>query len=191
MNKNSILVLMFCIFAIIMCGVLFYINTDGEENIGTVVFSYPSDTNIVSIDNSLPISDKVGKVLKLNQSSNEMNNYFEFTVDCNLTKNMSYSYEIYATKEANVNEIANSYVKIYLTDGDTDKALSLYDRSSVPTFYELEDSSMDVNSKTLYTGKCDSNTSKKFILRMWLSDTYTVNFSNKNFSMKINVNTVN
>jgi len=189
-NKNNILVFIFCIFAVIICGVLFYINTAKEENIGSVVFSYTDDSNIISIDNSLPISDKVGKLLNFSDSDDKVNSYFEFTVDCNLTKNISYDYEIYATKEVNVNEISDSYIKIYLTDGSTDKPLSLYNKPSVPTFSEFEDSKINSNSKVLYTGKCNSNTSKKYILRMWLSDTYTINFNKRMFSIKVNVKTI-
>ena len=108
-----------------------------------------------------------------------------------MNNNKSYYYEIYATKKDSVNDISDSYVKIYLLDGNTGKAFSFYDKSSVPTFSELKNSSINSNSKILYTGKCDSNDSRKFILKMWLSDKYTVNFNKKSFSININVDSVN
>ena len=191
MKKKGIYVFVCCIVIIFIGGVLIYNNINVDNNIGTVIFSYSDDTNVVSIDNSLPISDKVGKVLNLKESDNKASNFFEFSVDCNLSMNKSYYYEIYATKKDSINNISDSYIKMYLIDGDTGRAFSFYDKSSVPTFSELKNSSINSNGKVLYTGKCDSNNSKNFILKMWLSDKYTVNFNKKKFSINVYVDSIN
>ena len=75
------------------------------------------------------------------------------------------------------------YIKFYLTD-DENKVIKNFENRPL-TLNELNDSEIDSN-KVLYKDELKAKTSKKFRLRVWLSDEYKTN-SNVSFSFKADV----
>lgn len=150
---------------------------------GTITFSYTEMTNGISLENALPITDEVGKKL---ESGNKNNGYFDFNVSCTMAGYNNIFYEVYATKLAVENELDEKYVKIYLTDGSTDQAISGYD-GKVPTYNNLKQSVRNDKAKQLYYGNFTSSGTQKFRLRMWISDDYMLASSSEHFKIKVNV----
>lgn len=146
---------------------------------GYVSFSYvESDSNVITIENALPMKDEVGK----NQiESNEM---FDFSISSNYGYDGDINYEIY-TVDGNNNTLPPEYLKVYLTD-QNDNALEGYD-TTVPVYANLEQTS-DGNGRYLFKSKLDHvNSSKNFRLRVWIDSSYNDAVNTKRFSFKVNV----
>lgn len=135
-----------------------------------------SDSNIVTLANSLPISDEVGKY---DITSGKL---FEFSVSNDFMKNINYKIII----EEIVSEVDIEYLKIYLTDDNNNILGQLNDDVNVLSSFETTDL---VNERVIYngvlTGKDDV---KKFKLKVWVSDDY-LKVSDKpvTFSFKVSV----
>lgn len=135
-----------------------------------------SDSNIVTLANSLPISDEVGKY---DITSGKL---FEFSVSNDFMKNINYKIII----EEIVSEVDIEYLKIYLTDDNNNVLGQLNDEVNVLSSFETTDL---VNERVIYngtlTGKDDI---KKFKLKVWVSDDY-LKVSDKpvTFSFKVSV----
>lgn len=194
-KDNNINYKLFFVFAIIilifLTGIFSYYVFFKNKNSGTILFTYSNDNDVISIENSLPIEDSVGKKLSNSDTNNKLNGYFEFVLSPKISKNSSIDYEIVAKKTSDNNEISDQYIKIYLTDGDSDLPVDGYNLVSVPTYAELKNSASDSRHKVLYSGKFKNNKDKKFILRMWLADNYVINDNLKYFSIKLDVNVNN
>lgn len=135
-----------------------------------------SDSNIVTLANSLPISDEVGKY---DITSGKL---FEFSVSNDFMKNINYKIII----EEIVSEVDIEYLKIYLTDDNNNILGQLNDDVNVLSSFETTDLA---NERVIYngvlTGKDDV---KKFKLKVWVSDDY-LKVSDKpvTFSFKVSV----
>lgn len=176
----SVLILIIAVFGISysIWTQTFLGSKENSINTGYISFSYTeSDTNVIEINNAVPMSDENGKKLTGN------NNMFDFTVSAKYSGVSSIDYEIYATPITQT--LDSKYIKIYLTD-QNDQAITGYD-SVVPTYEELEDSLME-NSKTIYKSSLDqSGVSQEFRLRIWVNSEYNMPETSKKFSFKVNV----
>ena len=135
-----------------------------------------SDSNIVTLANSLPISYEVGKY---DITSGKL---FEFSVSNDFMKNINYKIII----EEIVSEVDIEYLKVYLTDDNNNILGQLNDDVNVLSSFETTDLA---NERVIYngvlTGKDDV---KKFKLKVWVSDDY-LKVSDKpvTFSFKVSV----
>lgn len=151
---------------------------ENSINTGYVSFSYnESETNVISIQNAIPISDENGKKLTGND------NTFDFTLSAKFAGVSSIGYEIYATPVEKT--LDTNFVKVYLTD-QNDNPVSGFD-GTVPTYEELTDST-EVGSKTIYKSSLtQSDKVEKFRLRVWISSDYNYSEESKRLSFKVNV----
>ena len=194
-NKyNRILLIFLVLLLLILVGITYALFTYSKEGnvkntvkTGSLTFSFTETSNGISLENAMPMSDEVGKLL---EPSKYNNGYFDFNVSCAIAGTDRIQYEVYAIKEQVENELAEKYVKIYLTDGTTDKPLSGYD-IDVPTFYSLKDSTSKEGAKQLYYGTFTSSGIQTFRLRMWISEDYAIPSSSENFKIKVNVEATN
>ena len=135
-----------------------------------------NDSNIVTLANSLPVSDEIGKY---DIASGEL---FEFSVSNDFMKNINYKIII----EEIVSEVNIDYLKVYLTDDNNNILGQLNDDVNVLSSFETTDLA---NERVIYngvlTGKDDV---KKFKLKVWVSDDY-LKVSDKpvTFSFKVSV----
>ena len=145
---------------------------------GYISFSYTeSNTNVISIDNAVPVSDDTGK--RLTGSTN----MFDFTISAKYAGLNSIGYEIYT--EPIIEDLDGKYVKVYLTD-QNDIPLSGYD-VTVPTYSSRDASSLGTGKK-LYQGTLtESGKTEKFRLRIWVDSTYNMPTESHKFSFKVNV----
>lgn len=158
-------------------------NVKNTITTGSITFNYIETSNGISLVDAMPISDEIGKKLKYAEQNN---GYFDFNVSCRIAGTAKIQYEVYSTKEKVSNPIDDQYVKIYLTDGTNDNALSGYD-NEVPTYEDLKDALSVENAKQLYFGTFNSTGTQRFRLRMWVSDKYVVPSVSEEFKIKVNV----
>lgn len=189
-QKNSFLIIILMLFFIVaLLGVaysLFRYSKNGIQNntisTSSINFSFNETTNGISLKNTIPMRDEVGK--KLDKNNGE-SGYFDFNVSYNTSSaSRTVSYEIYVTP-SDSNTLDGKYVKIYLTD-ENDQPIF---EKSIKTFDEL-DRALTVNdeSKQLYYGSLTKTDIKKFRLRMWISEDYPIENAPETFKLKVNVN---
>ncbi|MGM9879211.1 MAG: hypothetical protein ACI31R_04220 [Bacilli bacterium] len=162
-NKRKIItILLLVILLMLSVGISFavwnygFIGSANTINTGDVSLEFlESNSNIISIENALPISDTDGK----NQSET-----FDFSVKTTTSKPIDITYGVYLEKlsvDTNMTALTDDEVKVYLTDYEGNVLLN-------PTKIS------DLNSeKMIYadTNTHDGTTreiSKKFKLRVWL-----------------------
>lgn len=168
--------------------------TNNVIQTGRIVFSY-SDAdnggNGIYIENAIPISDDVGKVLSGDGE------YFDFTISASTTKS-NLAYEVAIQKDEH-STLPDDWVKIYLTtfEGNQENPTTITSsENGILTYHELENTTNDLlTGKTIYYGTVQAGEvsyGKKFRLRMWVKEPNEQNFdysilNDKYFSLKVNV----
>lgn len=184
--KIFISILMITILVITVIGFSFAAFLKAQNGIesnviqtGDISMTYTEDTNGISIENALPMSDAVGKNL------NDSNQYFDFTVNYSIAGTTTITYEISAKKDQ-VSTIPDENVKLYLEE----QASGSYVQSVPPTIFTPLTSASDIGTPAgemlLKTVKRVNSGSDNYRLRMWLKEDAVVDAS-KYFSIKINV----
>lgn len=141
------------------------------------------DEKIV-LNNSLLLTDTMGKNLNLDNLKVGTTGYTEFEIKSKVDEKIKF--EVYLLKEDAEPEVPLQFIKVYLTD-ENDNVIDGFDGASVPTFYDLKVSNVNLNGKLLYSGSFKNKESKKFKLRMWVADTYELTPSESIFSVKLKV----
>lgn len=144
-----------------------------------------SSQYVVKIEDKLSVSDEFGKIIT--DDNNKSFGYVEFEVYNNIESNSNY--QIYITGQEKESDMSPGYLKFYLTD-DKDNALENYGGSKLPSYIDLNYLDDKPSSKLLYSGSLEGLESKKFKLRVWLTDSYVVSNSEKSFSFEIGVRAV-
>ena len=142
----------------------------------------------VYLENTLPISNELGKQYDGSNIEDKIHGYNEFTIENNYSKNITY--EVYL-KENNKCEkvIDKSYVIFYLTNSK-DESLDGFKENKLPSFASLSVLSDKPNAKLLYSGTIKNQSKEKFKLRVWVSDLYSINKDKECFSFDIYVRSV-
>lgn len=198
-SKNVILyVIGIFILIIAILGVsyaLFVFSMNGsKDNViqtGTISMTYTEDTNGISIDNAYPISDDIGKVL------NGKDEYFDFTVGCELSGRKKINYYVVAEKVLfDTDQLDDNSVRLYLEKKENNTYVTT-PITSVPSPF-VSTSGVDKlefgdNMMLLYSSSFnnDSSSSKKFSdkfrLRMWISQDSKIDDIKRKFKIKVNV----
>lgn len=186
-----------CLFAGISYAIFNYFGEGMTNNViqtGRIVFSYSDadgGSNGIHIENAIPISDDMGKMLSGDGE------YFDFTVSASTTKS-NLAYEVVVNKGED-STLPDEWVKIYLTtfEGTQENPTSITSPTTgVVTYSELSDTTNNLlTGKTIYYGTVQAGEvsyGKKFRLRMWVKDPNETNFdyavlNDKYFSVKVNV----
>lgn len=177
----SVIVVFIAICIFFVC-LFFYFHTNKVDiKNATLVFSYSEHSSSLVVDNSMPITDAVGKQLAF-CSNQDKYAYSEFSISANMNGLNSINYEIYAIPVGVALELPSDYVKIYLTSGTSDLALEGY-RENIPTYRDLKVSKMNPAGKKIYSGTLSNSEVKSFRLRMWLADTYPITMENRSFKI--------
>lgn len=185
------------VFAGISYAIFSYFGAGMTNNViqtGRIVFSYSDangGTNGISIENVVPISDDLGKLLAGDGE------YFDFTVSASTTTT-NLAYEITVKKDDN-STLPDEWVKIYLTtfEGNDEIATTITSPvDGIVTYNELLTTTNNLlTGKTVYYGSVQAGEvsyGRKFRLRMWVKDPNEANFdytilNDKYFSLKVNV----
>lgn len=156
--------------------------SNDNENVAINNITLKSDElNSICISNSLPMSDVDGKNFSLDNFDG-VYDYYDFEVTSNYDENIYF--EVYLTKEDLGSEIDPHYVKLYLVDLDT--CMEIINKDSiVPTYYDLYVSTSDPMGKRLYYGLLSAGETKRYRLKMWLSDAYSISDEFSEFEVRI------
>lgn len=144
---------------------------------GAIDMSYiESNTNVISINDAIPISDTIGKIQE---------DYFDFTLSSSITGLMTINYDIVASRMEVSNEIDPSKIKVYLEK----KISGEYIEVLAPTnFIQTSERGM-----TLYSDSFSNVENKKteftsdYRFRMWMDENEQLEDVSKSFKLKINV----
>ncbi len=182
------IIVIVCLFSVFMgFGFLFnkYKNTENKTyNLG-VKFS---DNRNVYLENTLPVTDKIGKELDGVSSTKSIQGFKEFSIENNYDKKINY--QIYLkVKNSCENMIDEDFIKLYLTDTGNNP-LSGFENNKLPTYSSISSLNDKPDSKLLYTGSINKNSISKFRLRVWVSDLYSVNRDKECFSFDIYVRSI-
>ncbi len=182
MHKRKYVIVFIIVIIIIFFLMLWHenmVNKDKSKAI-RVSSSYKNEINLVD---SFPMSDSIGKNMVYDEDNVSVQGYYEFEVES--TVSYKTKYEIYAMEQYYSQAIHPNYIKVYLTDGDN-VPIEGYDTLSVPTFYDLKNSFHSIGKK-IYSGTLNPNEKKKFILRVWVSDAYSISTIEKKCGMLVYV----
>ena len=178
----SIVLLSLCAF-ILVIAIIVKVD-EYKKSKYTIDVKFDSN-DIVQLTNKLPVSDEIGKSYNGTGIEKGIVEYKTFTItNSNESK---VKYEIYLTKlENNIDDMRTGYIKLYLTD-DKNNPLDGFETNKLKTYYELPALSDKITSRLLYSGYLVSGSSKKFILRSWVSDTYILSSKEEDFRYDIGV----
>lgn len=153
--------------------------SNSNKALTAISMTYTEDTNGISIQDALPISDEVGKALS------GKGEYFDFTISTKVSEGSSVTYEIAAIKDKE-STIDNDSVKLYL-----EKQVSgSYEQVVEPTVFEPVEKTSKIgspkNSMVLYKVKRKKTGTDNYRLRMWLKEDTNVEMD-QIYTVKINV----
>lgn len=184
----ALIVIVFLFVFFMLLGYFYTSNRNNSKRAYVLEENYV-ETNNVYLNSSFPVSDALGKVYKgdaddSKQVLKEFTYKNEYSTDIN--------YQVYLKKNSKCsgkNEIGNEFVNLYLTDSN-DNALNGFTNNKLPTYSSLSVIDDLPDSKLLYSGIINSNSSMKFKLRAWVSDLYSLGNDNKCISFDIYVRSI-
>lgn len=184
MNKNKFAILFIVVIIIVFFLMLWYENMLNKDKSNAIKVSSNYKNEIILKD-SFPMNDSIGKNIVYDEDNSQIQGYYEFEVES--TVSYKTKYEIYAMEQyyPKVQAIHSNYIKVYLTDENNIPVMG-YDTLSTPTIYTLKNSNNFVG-KRIYSGTLKPGEKKKFILRIWVSDAYSIGNIEKKYGMFVNV----
>ena len=142
-------------------------------------------SDIVEIQNKLPVSDSLGKKFNGEDTEEGVQGYLEFSLTNN--ENEKVEYDIIATKlKIEGKDISDNYVKVYLTSFDNEPLIG-YDLNSVPVYRKLPYLNNSSSSKLLYSGFINGNSTEIIKLHLWLSDNYRMSTVSESFKIDVDI----
>ena len=164
--------------------ILFYIYAKKYHNEKPVRIVYELD-DYITIKNKLPLSDAIGKQYDGSLVEEGTESYIEFSI-VNEDDDLAL-YEIFLTRNhITPREIKENYIKLYLTDED-DQPVIGFDKNRLPVFSDLPYLIDKPSSKLLYTDIIEGHSTKKYRLRAWLSDSYSISSLPETFQFEVDV----
>ncbi len=128
--------------------------------------------NNITFNNSLPISDSLGKEMTYSKANKDIQGFSEIIINNPNEDKMSYSLVI-TKKNNSESKINDNYVKIYLTD-ENNNPIKGFESEMIPSFPDLKIFRNDSMRRILYKGVIKKGEEKKYILRSWISDSYAI-----------------
>lgn len=190
-HKVLFILLILCFIAIFLlsiCLVIYVYDNDRNIRQVTLVYSYSKNSSTLTVDNSMPITDSIGKQLTFS-ANQEKYGYSEFSVFANMDGMEAIDYEIYVVPVGVALELPKDYVKFYLTREENDLPLDGYQKN-VPTYSALKVAKANPAGKRIYFGTLKKGEVANFKLRMWLADTYPITMEKRNFKVSIYVKVI-
>ncbi len=178
----ALLILFVAIFGVSFATITFTNNDNSSNTIrtGELRMYYTEDTNGISIENAMPMSDDVG--MKMNAE----NQYFDFTVGTTIKGKATISYEISAEKDVN-STLKNENVKLYLEK----KRGAIYEQEMAPTVFtplkKQTDWGTEKGTMLLATGTSKQTEEIQYRLRMWVKQDTVITGTSENFTVRVNV----
>ena len=182
--KKQMIIFLICAFIVMVSVIVAGMFIFGDLfKKGDVTVQFEEYGNVVQIDNKLPIGDEIGKKLKYDADQSSAN-YLEFSIK--ETKGYNTRFEVFVKKKEVTSEINSNYVKLYLTDMN-EKAVSGFESNLIPSYKSLGVDSKSPAEKVLYRGEISALEEQKYKLRVWLSDSSSIESEKKIFQFEVGV----
>ena len=160
-------------------------NKKNTISTGTISILYTESSNVISINNAMPMSDSVGKI---------QNEYFDFSVSAKIKGKASINYEVRArrTDKTDINRLPDNQVNIYLEKQDSNRYVPVMEpKTFIPTSTTLDNTYVNNDSMLLYKGTMTSNgdisVEDKYRLRIWLKENTEVYNSSMIYKLRVDV----
>jgi hypothetical protein len=177
-----IVILSLAIFLILVAG---YLKIDEYRRLSYNVNTKFLNTDVIKLTNKLPISDEIGKSYTGKGMEDGIEGYSEFTIHNPNDKKVDF--EIYVTKmDLEVDEIKSNYIKFYLTD-EKNNPVNGFEQNKIKSYSDLYALSDKPGSRLVYRGSLVAGSTKKYILRSWVADTYILSKDLEGFNYDIDV----
>lgn len=184
----------FMIINIILCSVLFLLAIIGivvfanrkpeviekETDGGIVTLDYTTATNSFGIMGAKKTSDTVGEKLSAEGTC------FDFSVDINLETSFKLEYEISVVKDEKFSTIPDEDIRIYLEKEDSGTYTRVFGPAEFQPLKEKTNIGSEVGSMVISKVKKINTGSDHYRLRMWLSDSSTLETGNYSVDVLIN-----
>ena len=182
LKKRMTLLLIILFWLISISLFLFLFTRKDEESTDSFVVKFKT-SDIITVKNTLPVSDELGKKYYGEEDSSGIYGYVEFSIENK--DEISHPYEIYATKQKlDSDSINNNFIKVYLTDLKDNP----YNGFESPiTFNALGSVEDNVNSFSLLKGKLKASEKRYYRLRLWVADNYAFTDKEAYFSIDVDV----
>lgn len=182
------IIVIVCLFvAFIGLGFLFNRYKSSENKVYNLGVKFLDNRNVY-LENTLPVTDKIGRELDGVNSSTGIHGFKEFSIENNYDKKVDY--QIYLkVKNSCESMIDEDFIKLYLTDTNNNP-LSGFENNKLPSYSSISSLNDKPGSKLLYTGSINKNSISKFRLRVWVSDLYSINRDKECFSFDIYVRSI-
>jgi hypothetical protein len=161
-------IFIFIFFLLVVILSCFFLKSPNYEKPLFIKISH----NNITFNNSLPISDSLGKEMTYSKANRNIQGFSEITITNSNEDKMSYTLVI--TKKNNSEyQINDNYVKMYLTD-ENNNPIKGFETEMIPSFPDLKIFRNDSMRRVLYKDVIKKGEEKKFILRSWISDSYAI-----------------
>ena len=184
--RKQVFISLFVVFFLFLLSFIFafFSNQNREKNKKPLLVKFNS-SKVIYFTNKLPISDALGKKIDNKDVESGIQGYVDFFVKN--PNNFSVEYDIYLTKrDIQYNQIKSEYIKFYVTNSNN-VPYNGYEKHKVPSYGELLYLSDKPNSRLLYHGFLNKNSSESFKIRSWLSDSYVIADNTEEFSVDVKV----
>ena len=185
-------------------------NETNTVKTGTMKMEYTEDGPYITIDNAMPVNDKVGKQITPAAGAAETgtdleggaghiapgaNGVFDFTITTSMSGTQAISYEIVAIKQEietsdSLGALENGEVKLYLTKDETGGdtyATEAMDAKNYTPIEKQSDLGAPEGAMILESGTITGNKTIKYRLRMWVDADYQIVGIPEQFKVKVNV----
>lgn len=149
---------------------------------GTITMTYTEGAKGISINNAMPVTEDVGKVLSGDGE------FFDFTVSSAIRGKANIGYEVVAVKDES-STIPDEYIRLYLEKGSTlgnYSEVSMEPSSFVPITVSDKLGAPE-GSMVLDRGTFNSSKTNYYRLRMWIDSSYVVSSTPGVYTVKVNV----
>lgn len=173
------------ILIIVITGVTYaiynYTSNAKQENVittGSIELEYlESDSNVIKIDNAIPVDDTVGKL---------QSEYFDFTLKATIAGVATINYDLYAKELSVENKLDYKFVKLYLEELNGNEYQTVLE-PKIYTNTSLEKGMLLYSSSFVNTDNKQIVLDKKYRFRMWLDSNYKYDNISRSFKVKVNV----
>lgn len=148
---------------------------------GSILMTYSNKNNSLTIDNALPLSDSDGTKL------NNVNYYFDFTVNTNLRDSKKMIYEITINKDSS-SDISDDSIRVYLEKQQSGTYSKVFGPQKYIPLTKKTDVGSPVGSMVLLRSVVKDDSSDNYRLKMWVSsDEALDNSVAGNYTVKVDV----
>lgn len=156
------------VIILVLAFVIFFMTPkDVKEEVidaGDVSMTYTDDFNGLSITNTTPVADEVGKTLE------GADQYFDFTVSTNVLSSATVEYEIALVKNKSVSTIGDGDIRIYLEKQSSGSYVKAFGPGAFVGITEKSKIGSPKGSMIVSKVANDESSTENYRLRMWLSD---------------------